>query len=148
MRISVISDTPIIANTLENFLSDLGHEVNSLIPTELPERLNESLQDVNLAILSLSAGKSLIREIHASNPNIMILLLNNGSAIPAEEALSYGVYGYLNKPIRLSELELLIVRLAQRLQQDEPSRRTNAEDGYETARIQEPVHASSKSVSP
>ena len=120
MRIYLFDDEPIITITLQDFLSDLGHEVVSFGSTyELLDHLEKSPEPVDLIISDLHVpngnGITLIREVHKRYPDISIMIImgHDGPTLSTNEAISYGVYTYLHKPIRLSELELLLVRLSE-----------------------------------
>ena len=49
----------------------------------------------------------------AQEAGAKVILVTSGLTIPAEEARELGVYGYLRSPVRLSELELVLMRLAE-----------------------------------
>ena len=44
----------------------------------------------------------------------LVLMVNGGPAIPADDALACGLYAYLREPFRLDELVLVLVRLSER----------------------------------
>jgi DNA-binding NtrC family response regulator len=118
MRIYLVSNEPIIGKTLQNFLSNLGHEAVPIKSAcELLEKLwNESQPDVIIGDFYISEDRAvtLIRELHKRYPDTAIVPMTvDKPIISAQEAISYGVYAYLRKPIHLYELELLLVRLSE-----------------------------------
>ena len=119
MRICLFDNDQIVTKTLEGFLSDLGHEVICIKSAyELLDSLEREEQPVDLIIGDFSLPKdnvvALIREVHHRYPNIAIVITTTqGPILSTSEAISYGVYGYLRKTIRLAELELLLTRLSE-----------------------------------
>jgi NtrC-family two-component system response regulator AlgB len=116
MRIYLVDDETIVNKTLQDFLSELGHEVVSVKSAdELLDSLEKAFKPVDLIIADLHMAKenavTLIREAHKRYPDIDIVLMTaGGPLLPTEKAISYGVYAYLRKPIRLAELEFLLAR--------------------------------------
>ena len=102
------------------WLRDRGHRVSLLsTPEELLEALgaNPDPTDLILADLPRSQADTLgqtLRQVHRRYPLIPVVLRASSTLLPAAEALHCGVYGYLNKPFRPAELELMLIRLAER----------------------------------
>jgi len=119
MRIYLIKDEPIITKTLQDFLSDLGHEVVSVKSVyELLGNLEKERQPVDLIIGDFYMPKgnaaTLICELHKRYPNIaIVIMIVDGPILSTHEAVSYGVYSYIRKPISLAVLELLLARLSE-----------------------------------
>jgi len=119
MRICLVERENIVRNTLQDFLSDLGHAVlifNAL--DDLSTTLDRHARSVDLIITDLlpANGKaiSLLRTLHQRCPDIPFIITSTSNGVlPAREALQCGVYGYLHKPFRLAELELMLLRLAE-----------------------------------
>lgn len=118
MRIYLVDDEPIVNKTLQEFLFELGHEIVSIRAAyELLGNLEKEPHPVDLIIADFCMTKgnavTMIRKVHEQYPGIAIVLMTVGSLLlPTAEAISYGVYAYLRKPIRLAELELLLARLS------------------------------------
>ena len=55
-----------------------------------------------------------LRQVHRRYPAIPVLLRASSEVLPASEAIHCGVHGYLSKPFRPAELDLLLLRLAER----------------------------------
>ena len=114
MRISLINEEPIMIKMVSGFLTDLGHEVTSFssIPQFLSDKSDSTRPaEVILIDLSMSEGKNIqvIRDIHRRFPESRIIVMS--TVLPAEEAISHGVYAYFDMPINLSKLELIILRI-------------------------------------
>lgn len=102
------------------WLRDRGHRVSLL---GAPEGLLGALAadpdptDLILADLPPSQAETVgrtLRQVHRRYPLIPVVLRTSSALLPAAEALHCGVYGYLNKPFRPAELELMLARLAER----------------------------------
>lgn len=73
--------------------------------------------DLILADLPPSHSQAIgqtLRQVHRRYPLIPVVLRASSAFLPAAEALHCGVYGYLSKPFRPAELELMLLRLAER----------------------------------
>ena len=117
MQICVCIEDQVLSGTLNEFLSELGHEVFSLgSGCSLLEEMTECALCGNLIITELNPNQrvniQLIHELHKQHPDAPIVLVTDiGSILPSSMAISFGIYAYLRKPISLSELELLLTRL-------------------------------------
>jgi two-component system C4-dicarboxylate transport response regulator DctD len=118
MTIYLVEEDSLIRSALQDFLSDLGHDVfvvNTL--SELSDALDAHHPGVDLIIIDLPPADKeaplLMRKVHEDHPDIPFVVMTvSGTLLPVEEALRCGVYAYLHKPIRFAELELVLARLA------------------------------------
>lgn len=102
------------------YLRDLGHRVALLeAPEELLGTLAAEATPIDLIIADLppaqvhTIGQGL-RLVHRRYPAIPVVLRASSALLPAAEAVHCGVYGYLSKPFRPAELELMLIQLAER----------------------------------
>ena len=101
-------------------LQDLGHRVRLLpTPGDLLGALAADPELADLIIADLPPGKGrttgeALRRVHRRFPAIPVLLRASSEVLSAADAVHCGVYGYLSKPFRSAELELLLIRLAER----------------------------------
>ena len=99
-------------------LQDMGHQVRLLpAPGDLLDALAMEPADLIIADLPPSQSKTTgetLRRVHRRYPAIPVLLRVSSELLPVTEAVHCGVYGYLSKPFRPAELELLLLRLAER----------------------------------
>ncbi len=117
MRIVVIDQGLMSRMTLQGFLTDLGHEVTSTersdetICRESRDYSHPDLWVVGLTPSGPQGTKQLwgIRSCHPNAP--IIALMSNGDALSYDEAVELGIFAFLRKPIRLAELELVLLRL-------------------------------------
>jgi len=118
-RIYLVDEELIVLKTLQGFLSDLGYKVRSFFSAgELMAYPKNEVQPVNVIVMDLNLPEEdsvkVIRDLHQRYPETDIVIMTGHSPLlPVTEALSNGVYGYLTKPIRLGELELMLIRLTE-----------------------------------
>ena len=115
MRICLVNDEMIIAKVLRDFLLDLGHEVIYVVPA--CELLGSLEQEVDLIIgeFHMTEGDTIamLNDIHKRHSEITVIIItDDGPTLSTDEAISYGVCGYLHKPIRFSELDFLLAQAA------------------------------------
>jgi DNA-binding NtrC family response regulator len=118
MQIIIFSNDSLLNEVLMDYLTDRGHRVTNF--EAFPE-LNKMLQkngsepDLLLIDCNMEHVRKFIpiKQWHQSFPYIPIIFITPISGVlPVDEALTYGVYAYLRKPVSLSELELLLNRIA------------------------------------
>lgn len=117
MHIYLVSKTPLLTLVLRDFLSGLGHKVVPDVPLEeLVDWLEKSASPVDLVLLALPAGpedlRRVIWQVHQRHPDLLMLLIRDHLSLVPQEAIALGVCGYLRFPLRLSELEFALRRLA------------------------------------
>lgn len=101
-------------------LHSLGHQVSLLpAPGDLLDALAAAADPADLIIADLPPGQGsttseALRLLHRRYPTIPVVLRASSEVLPTADAVHCGVYGYLNKPFRPAELELLLIRLAER----------------------------------
>ena len=120
MRIYLVEAESYARQMVAEHLQALGHEV-SLLPA--PEGLLGALAGepapTDLIIADLPPGRirvvgKALRLAHRRYPAIPVVLRASNEVLPAPEAVQCGVYDYLSKPFRPAELELTLIRLAER----------------------------------
>ncbi|MFH1567973.1 MAG: diguanylate cyclase [Gemmatimonadota bacterium] len=101
-------------------LQGLGHRVRALsAPADLLGSLGVDADPADLIVSDLPPGRSqpvceALRLVHRRYPAIPVVLRVSSAVLPATDAVHCGVYAYLSKPFRPAELELLLIRLAER----------------------------------
>jgi DNA-binding NtrC family response regulator len=119
-RISVLilEDDPAFGGVLEEELRSRGHDVTrSLSVAGALEQLKDDSFDVVLLDLHLPDGSGLevLREISSQALPVEVLVLTGHAEVPsALEAVRLGAYDYLSKPPRLDELDVLVVKAAEK----------------------------------
>lgn len=117
MHILVFDQNRLFRNTLEEFLSDLGHDVEchrSLASFPDPGHTGTETPDLIVAEVAKdrSAALASIRQVHQQWPGIpVVVTLGQDSDLVLKETISNGVHSFLRKPVRLSELEFVLIQL-------------------------------------
>jgi two-component system response regulator AtoC len=111
VRILIVDDEKLIRWSLRQRLEAAGYEV--LEAEDGAEGLERCREDVDLVILDFrlpdTDGISLIPKIKEASPDIVIILLTAYASVPgAIEAIKLGAYHYVNKPVELEEMVLLV----------------------------------------
>jgi two-component system, NtrC family, response regulator AtoC len=111
VRILIVDDEKLIRWSLRQRLEAAGYEV--VEAEDGAEGLERCREDVDLVILDFrlpdTDGISLIPKIKEASPDIVIILLTAYASVPgAIEAIKLGAYHYVNKPVELEEMVLLV----------------------------------------
>ena len=113
----MIYSNNLVGDLLENFLVSHRHAVRLFSYDEhIQEKLLQCSHwaDLIIADVVLHKGRTppIVEAIHARFPAVPILLISSaGEVLRSEEAMKNGIFGYLHKPISLSELELMLERI-------------------------------------
>jgi DNA-binding NtrC family response regulator len=119
MYVYFVDEEPIILSSIQELISDLGHEVITFKSIdELRITLRDESQNVDLIIaderLFIKDEMKVLHEIQKNNPDLIVFLtISNSPALQSEEALAHNVRGFLRKPLSLKEIEFLLERLSQ-----------------------------------
>lgn len=113
MRICLVIDDPFSSRILQEFLSDLKHEVVTVSSIRrLSGRQKEILTSVDLVLLDqamlTSESTQLLRAMHQAYPDPLMILASDHFPFLPDAAMSLGIHRYLRKPIHLDELEFAL----------------------------------------
>ncbi len=120
--IVVIEDEPVLRRQLARALEAVGHEVHvAELGSEGVATVREQPADLVLLDLRLPDASGLdvlssIRSVDASIP--VVLMTGHGSVRDAVEAMRLGAVDYLQKPLDLGEVRLLVDRVAVQQKRD------------------------------
>ncbi len=111
-KVAIVITDQIISKMLNNFLKDLGYETVIMDPKKMVELSTNEFEKVKLVILPQSIAKAVVETIHEKTHEAMFIIFkDNGSTLSARDSLNSGVFGYIQNPIRLGELEVMLQRL-------------------------------------
>ncbi len=115
MNILVVDDEPAQRNLLAGFLQKQGHSVKTAGSGRDAIELNKH-NTFDLVILDLKMpeldGVETMAQMKKIDPmTYFIILTGYGTVESAVQAMKIGAYDYLNKPINLDELEIIIARI-------------------------------------
>jgi len=118
MRILIVDDEPLILDTLVPFLTRCGHDVIGR-PSVFEAKAAVGNRDgaIDLVITDICMpgkdGTQLLHQVRDRYPDIDVLFMTAHSQISGlRQALEEGAAGFLRKPIKLSELRLLVEQVA------------------------------------
>lgn len=114
-RILIVDDEPDITHLFENFLSDLGYQIDTATVPEDAIELFEK-EDFDVAVLDINmpriSGLKLLEQFKQTSPELIVIMV---SAIQDTDivvkCIQHGAYDYLAKPIiDLNQLQIRITR--------------------------------------
>ena len=119
-RILLIDDEEVLAKNIKRYLD--RHGFDTVIAATGREGLQRFAQgDIHLVLLDINLpdvhGFDVLDEIRHRDPRVIVVCLTgSGSAQVAADAMRAGAHDYVSKPLRLSELKILLeMRLSQRV---------------------------------
>ena len=111
-NICIVDDEPSILNTLSSILEDEGYQVSlakngtealKLIRAEPPELV---ILDIWMPEID---GLETLKQIRHQFPNLMVIMMSgHGSVETAVKATKLGAYDYLEKPLDLEKVTILV----------------------------------------
>lgn len=120
--ILVIEDEPVLRRQLARALEAAGHEVRvTELGSEGVAAAREKPADLVLLDLRLpdTSGLEVLSSIRAIDPSIpVVLMTGHGSVQDAVEAMRLGAVDYLQKPLDLDEVRMLVGRIAAQQKRD------------------------------
>ncbi len=114
-NILVVDDEEIVRETLDDIISEYGHHVAQASSVKSAIALiQESEYDIAIVDLRIDAdydGLEILKTIkEVSSDTEVIMLTGHATVDTAVTAMKLGAYDYLNKPVNIEELEVLISR--------------------------------------
>lgn len=135
-RILFVEDTPEVLDVLTEFLGGLGYETHVAESGEealtILDRMRVTLVFADLHMPNMD-GIELLGRVKKQWPEIeVIILTGHGSIQSAIQALRLGAYDYLEKPVELQRLKVLVERVQEktRLIQENDLFRQRLKDRY------------------
>ncbi|MEM1128371.1 MAG: sigma-54 dependent transcriptional regulator [Bacteroidota bacterium] len=124
-RIYIVDDEPKLGDLFATVLARDGYEARAFVsPSVLLERLDgEERPDVILSDLMMPDmnGIELLQELKSRNLRIPVIIMTAHSSVQtAVEAMQYGAFHYLQKPVNLEEMRALLTK-ALALYEDVPA---------------------------
>ena len=110
--ICIVDDEPSILHTLSSILEDEGYQVTiaktgkealKVIQREPPDVV---MLDVWMPEID---GLEVLKRVREQFPNVMVIMMSgHGSVETAVKAIKLGVYDYLEKPLDLEKIPILV----------------------------------------
>lgn len=135
-KILVVDDEAIMRESLQDWLTDVGHEVftagDSEQALEIIQAENPDVAVIDL-ILPGEDGIQLLKKAKQISPAIQVIIITAYGSVPtAIAAIKEGAYDYIEKPFLPGKVELLIDKLMERqsLLEENLSLRQKLEEKY------------------
>jgi len=116
MRILLVDDDPIILRAMQRVLEGVGHEVvTSSSGSEAVATLTTQAFDVMVSDLQMPSldGLSLLRTVREHDINLpVVLMTGNPDLKTAADAVEYGAFQYLIKPVLTADLVSVVEHAA------------------------------------
>jgi DNA-binding NtrC family response regulator len=119
----VVDDESVLAGAMRDYLSRHGFAVSVRSSGEEALKTIER-QPPDIVVLDYRLprmdGLTVLRQIKESRPEVEVIMLTaHGSVESAVEAMKLGAFDYLNKPVDLEELRLVVAKALQSLKQSQ-----------------------------
>ena len=116
LRILLADDEAIVRGTIGDYLRDLGHEVEEAVDG-ISALARFEQQEVDLALLDVRMpgmdGLTLLERIQEAWPDVAVVIVTaHGNMDMVIRALRSGAVDFLNKPVRLRELDVVLEKAA------------------------------------
>jgi DNA-binding NtrC family response regulator len=116
-HILIVDDEPLITRSLSEVLALSGYSVTTACDgKEALELLKKYMMDIVITDIRMPDidGISLLKNIKITSPETPVILMTGyGSIESAVEAMRYGAYDYITKPIQDNEIKIVIERIMQ-----------------------------------
>ncbi|MET3317701.1 UNVERIFIED_ORG: two-component system response regulator AtoC [Peribacillus simplex] len=115
-HVLVIDDEPAICKALSFALEDDYQVVTTTDPDEGLRHIEQISVDIVLLDLRIGSisGLDILQKIKHRSPNVTVIMMTAYSSIDTSiEAIKNGAYYYIEKPINIEELSLLLMRAAE-----------------------------------
>ncbi|QNU04816.1 sigma-54-dependent transcriptional regulator [Peribacillus butanolivorans] len=115
-HVLVIDDEPAICTALSFALEDDYQVVTTTDPDEGLQNIEQISVDIVLLDLRIGSisGLDILQKIKHRSPNVTVIMMTAYSSIETSiEAIKNGAYYYIEKPINIEELSLLLMRAAE-----------------------------------
>ncbi|NVM22531.1 MAG: response regulator [Desulfobacterales bacterium] len=116
--ILVVDDDKALADSLVEYLSDLGYSAQAAYSgREGLDRFENGTFHLVITDIKMPGmdGMELLEAVKAHDKQVMVMLVTGyGTIESAVEAMKKGAYDYTTKPVKMEELEIIVSRALQR----------------------------------
>lgn len=119
LRILVLDDEPIVCKRLQPALEKLGYEVVTF--TQSPEAMHHIQQtayDIIITDLKMKGidGMRFLQEAKKRSPGTEVIVITGFATLEtAKESFRKGVFDFIAKPFKLSEIQEVVTKAAAKL---------------------------------
>lgn len=119
LRIMVLDDEPIVCKRLKPALEKQGHEVDAFTQSsEAMMRIKEVEYDIIITDLKMKGvdGMQLLEEAKRRSPRTEVIVITGFATMEtAKESFHKGVFDFIAKPFKLSEIQEVVLRAAAKI---------------------------------
>jgi len=119
--IVAVDENTVILKVLNDFLTQLGHQVYSYPGFEDLKSKHPSTKPADIIFicpdLSDQHTREVITQTHKLHPRADIVIIRNSHGLLSfNDAMANRVFAYLSKPFKLGEVELMVTRIGEKRQ--------------------------------
>ncbi len=118
-RILVLDDEPIVCKRLQPALEKLGYEVRTFTSSlEAMDHIEENEYEIVITDLKMKGldGMLFLQEAKKRSPRTEVIVITGFATLEtAKESFQKGVFDFIAKPFKLSEIQEVVTRAASKL---------------------------------
>ncbi|MGQ9653123.1 MAG: response regulator [Thermodesulfobacteriota bacterium] len=118
-RILVLDDEPIVCKRLQPALEKLGYEVKTFTNSlEAMDHIEENEYEIIITDLKMKGldGMRFLQEAKKRSPRTEVIVITGFATLEtAKESFQKGVFDFIAKPFKLSEIQEVVTRAASKL---------------------------------
>ena len=120
LKILVLDDEPIVCKRLQPALEKLGYEVDTFTQSlEALHEIQETTYDIIITDLKMKGidGMRFLQEAKKQHPETEVIVITGFATLDtAKESFQHGVFDFIAKPFKLSEIQEVVTKAAAKIQ--------------------------------
>ena len=120
LKIMVLDDEPIVCKRLQPALEKLGYEVDTFTQSlEALHQIQDTGYDIIITDLKMKGidGMRFLQEAKKRHPATEVIVITGFATLEtAKESFQQGVFDFIAKPFKLSEIQEVVTKAAAKLQ--------------------------------
>jgi DNA-binding NtrC family response regulator len=121
LKIMVLDDEPIVCKRLQPALEKLGFEVDTFTQSlEALHEIQETTYDIIITDLKMKGidGMRFLQEAKKQHPATEVIVITGFATLDtAKESFQKGVFDFIAKPFKLSEIQEVVTKAAAKIQE-------------------------------
>ena len=121
LKIMVLDDEPIVCNRLKPALEKLGYEVDTFTQSiDAMQKIQGTVYDIIITDLKMKGidGMKFLQEAKKRAPETEVIVITGFATLEtAKESFQRGVFDFIAKPFKLSEIQQVVAKAAAKIQQ-------------------------------
>jgi DNA-binding NtrC family response regulator len=120
LKIMVLDDEPIVCKRLQPALEKLGYEVDTFTQSlEALDQIQDTDYDIIITDLKMKGidGMRFLQEAKKRHPETEVIVITGFATLEtAKESFQKGVFDFIAKPFKLSEIQEVVTKAATKIQ--------------------------------